>query len=71
MHETKSKMYAWNYVVPWHHTYSGYATVLTLENVCAYYRQLIAWVPIILHLLACAFYPLQCNNKSLQGLVIK
>ena len=22
MHETKSKMY----VVPWHHTYSGYAT---------------------------------------------
>ena len=19
-------MYAWNYVVPWHHTYSGYAT---------------------------------------------
>ena len=20
-------MYAWNYVVPWHHTYSGYATV--------------------------------------------
>ena len=28
MHETKSKMYAWNYVVPWHHTYSGYATGL-------------------------------------------
>ena len=27
MHETKSKMYAWNCVVPWHHTCSGYATV--------------------------------------------
>ena len=26
MHETKSKMYAWNYVVPWHHTCSGYTT---------------------------------------------
>ena len=26
MHETKSKLYAWNYVVPWHHTCSGYAT---------------------------------------------
>ena len=26
MHETKSKMYAPNYVVPGHHTYSGYAT---------------------------------------------
>ena len=26
MHKTKSKMYAWNYVVPWHHTYSGYTT---------------------------------------------
>ena len=27
MHETKSKMYVWNFVVPWHHTCSGYATV--------------------------------------------
>ena len=24
-------MYAWNYVVPWHHTYSGYATVHRLH----------------------------------------
>ena len=22
----QSKLYAWNYVVPWHHTCSGYAT---------------------------------------------
>ena len=37
-------------------------------NVCVY-RQLIAWVPIILHWLVCNFYPLQCNNKGLKGLV--
>ena len=36
-----------------------------------YYRQLIAWVVVILHWLVCHFYPQQCNNKSLQGLVIK
>ena len=33
MHETNSKMYAWNYVVPWHHTYSGYATAYSKEKV--------------------------------------
>ena len=47
MHETKFKMYAWNCVVPWHHTYSGYATGPHYKcNHCNVARTL--WIPLIL-----------------------
>ena len=44
---------------------------LTLENVLAYYRQLIAWVPDNFAFACMPFYLQQYNNKSLPGLIIK